>query len=504
MKRDFFYLVLGGFVGGIFFRSFFDFGKSFSIFFFLISFVLGIFYHIQNKRKKKQFQLFLFAGVLFFSVGLGMIRFDFVGINKDNLILEDFVGQKIKAKVLVVDEPNNKEFNTQLTVKLEKINFLNDDLTKNNQEKMVITVQHYPRFKYGDELEIFGKLQKPKNFNSDDNRVFDYISYLAKDGIYYQMFYPDVDFISSGNGNFIKEFLFNLKKSFISQIKKVIPEPQSSLLGGLVVGAKESLGKKLQDDFRKVGLIHIVVLSGYNLTIVADFIMAIFSFLPSLFSIFLGAIGIILFALMTGASATIVRASVMALLVMIARVTGRTSQMTRVLFLAGFLMLFYNPNILVFDPSFQLSFMATFGLIVLSPKIEKYFYFIPRKFELRESLVAVISTQIFVLPLILYMMGDFSVVAILVNLLVLIFIPMTMLFGFLTGVIGFVSFFLSMPFAYLTYLLLSYELKVVEIFASLPFSSFHISFFPAWLMFSVYIFYAILFFIFSPTSEPAT
>ena len=199
---------------------------------------------------------------------------------------------------------------------------------------------------------------------------------------------------------------------------------------------------------------------------------------------------------MTGASATIVRASIMALLVMLARVTGRTNQIIRTLFLAGFFMLIHNPNILVFDPSFQLSFMATFGLIVLSPKIEKYFLFIPEKFDLRGSLVAVISTQIFVLPLILYMMGDFSIVAIPVNLLVLMFIPITMLFGFLTGVLGFINFFLAMPFAFLTYFLLDYELRIVEFFASFPFASLHISYFPAILMFFIYFLYFVLLFYF--------
>jgi len=358
---------------------------------------------------------------------------------------------------------------------------------------VIITVNHYPQFSYGDEINITGILQKPKNFNTDDDggMEFDYVSYLAKDGIYYQMLNPTVTFISDGNGNFIKEKLFALKNSFIQQVRKLVPEPHSALLGGLVVGAKESLGKGLQEDFRKVGLIHIVVLSGYNLTIVADSIMKILVFLPSSFAMIFGALGIILFTLMTGASATIVRASIMALLVMLARLTGRTNQVTRTLFLAGFLMLLHNPKILVFDPSFQLSFMATLGLIILSPKIEKYFHFLPTKFQLRELAVATISTQIFVLPLILYMMGDFSIIAIVVNLLVLMFIPITMLFGFFTGVLAFLSTAVALPFAYISYFLLSYELKVVDIFSSLPFASIHIPYFPFWLMVFVYASYFI-------------
>ncbi|MBU1557581.1 ComEC family competence protein [Patescibacteria group bacterium] len=487
MQKDFFYVVLGGFAGGIFFRSFFDFGVSFSWLFIFLGIILFFFYLLKIKKRENHeravsLEKILFLVILLMSVGLGMMRFDAVGLDKDNLALDKLVGEKVKMKAIVVDEPDVRENNTRLIIKFSDLGLENTPLN----EKAIITTGHYPKFKYGDEINIFGELKKPKNFVSDDNREFDYISYLAKDRIYYQMFYPEVNYLSSGNGNFIKEKLFEVKTAFLFQIKKIIPEPHSSLLGGLVVGAKESLGKELQEDFRKTGLIHIVVLSGYNLTIVAEFMMGLFSFLPIVFSTLLGAVSIILFAIMTGASATIVRASVMALLVMLAHSTGRVNQMTRTLFLAGFLMLLHNPNILIFDPSFQLSFMATFGLIVLSPRVKKYFEFIPEKFNLRESLVAVISTQIFVLPLILYMMGDFSVVSIPVNLLVLMFIPLTMLLGFLTGIFGFISSFLAIPFAYATYGLLTYELKIVDIFASLPFSSFHISYFPAWLMVSIY------------------
>lgn len=468
MQKDLFYVILVGFVGGIFFRSFFDLGWSFSLFFILIGLVIFLYQYFQKN--------ILTIGILLFFIGIGMLRLDIASF-ENNSILNNSIDKKISMTALVVDEPDVREDNTRIVIRFDDID---------SKDKTILTINHFPEFQYGDRIKVIGILQKPKNFSSEGEREFDYVSYLKKDNIKYQMFYPRVEYISTGNGNFIKEKLFVIKNTFLKNVKKVIPEPHASLLGGLVVGAKESLGKELQEDFRKVGLIHIIVLSGYNLTIVADSIMKFFSFLSIRFATLFGAVGIILFAIMTGASATIVRASVMALLVMLARSTGRISDMTRILFLAGFFMLMHNPNILVFDPSFQLSFMATFGLITLSSKLEKYFYFLPTKFQLRETMTTTIATQIFVLPLLLYMMGDFSIVAILVNLLVLVFIPMTMLFGFLTGIIGFVSLIVSLPFAYLTYGLLVYELKIVDIFASLPFASFHIPYFPFWLMLVIY------------------
>jgi competence protein ComEC len=290
--------------------------------------------------------------------------------------------------------------------------------------------------------------------------------------------------------------LFDLKHAFTKSVGALIPEPHASLLGGLVVGAKQSLGKNLLDDFRRAGVIHIVVLSGYNITIVAEAVMNFFYFLPRYLGQTFGAIGIILFAIMTGGSATVVRASIMALLVILARASGRKYDITRALLLAGFLMVLQNPKILVFDSSFQLSFMSTLALVYVSPILKKYFMFVTEKFGLRSVVVATLSTQIFVLPMLLYKMGELSIVALPVNLLVLSAIPATMFFGFLSGVIGFISSILAFPVAFVTYVLLDYELKVVEFFSHLPFASVAVSSFPFWVAVSCYAIYFVLYFIF--------
>jgi competence protein ComEC len=157
---------------------------------------------------------------------------------------------------------------------------------------------------------------------------------------------------------------------------------------------------------------------------------------------------------------------------------------------AGVSMVLYNPKILRFDASFQLSFLATLALIYVSPRIERKLKFVPKKFGLREISSATISTQIFVLPFLLYKMGLFSIVALPVNLLVLIFVPLTMLFGFLSGGIGFVSNFLAIPFGWIAYAFSAYELWIVNIFSKLPFAAFNISI-PFWLMLLIYAAYAV-------------
>lgn len=490
MKHSFFYFSILSFVAGTIFCSVLDWGLYFGLFWiFLSSIIYGLILILRPiPSQKKSFLIFSLV-ILFF--GLGFLRCSFSNQSQFQGVqsLKSLVEQEVTFIGVVTDEADERENNTKLTVEIKTTN--QPEGLDLQAMKILLTVPSYPQFVYGDEILFSGTLQRPENFLTEGGREFDYVRYLGKDKIFYQMFYPQVELISSGQGNFLKEKLFLFKRNFLQEIKRTIPEPEVSLLGGLLVGAKQSLGEQLQDDFRKVGLIHIVVLSGYNVTIIAEFILGVFSFLPRLVGTGLGALSIILFAIMVGGSATIVRASLMALLVIFAKVTGRISETTRALFLVGFLMVLHNPQIVVFDPSFQLSFTATLGLIFLSPKLNQFFKFIPTKFYLRETISATLSTQIFVLPLLLYMMGELSLVAVVVNLLVLMLIPLTMLLGFLTGVFSFIFTWLSLPFSYLTYFLLAYELKVVEFFAALPFASFKIGFFPLWLMFFTYGIYLI-------------
>ncbi len=362
----------------------------------------------------------------------------------------------------------------------------------------MVTADLYPKFQYGDRLLISGLLSKPKNFADAGGKIFDYQGYLAKEGIYYQISRPKVTLMGSGHGNFVVAKLFALKHAFLKNIGNLIPEPHASLLGGLVVGAKRSLGKNLLEDFRHAGVIHVVVLSGYNITIVAEAIMNFFGFLPSNAGRIFGALGIILFAIMTGGSATVVRASIMALLVILAKAVSRRYDIIRALLFAGFLMALQNPKILVFDSSFQLSFMSTLALIFVSPLLEKHFSFITEKFGLRSVVVATLSTQIFVLPMLLYKMGELSLVALPVNLLILFAIPSTMFFGFLAGVVGFISGALAFPWAFMATALLSYELWLVEFFSHLPFSFVAVNSFPLWLALLCYLFYLVIYLRFRP------
>ena len=399
-----------------------------------------------------------------------------------DFILESSLGREAEITGIIVLEPSKRENSTQIVLKIE-----------DSYERILITTERVGIFQYGDLISAKGLVREPENFTTDNNREFDYINYLSKDKIFYRMVYPTIEILDSGQGNIFREKLFALKRVLISKMNKVIPSPESEYLGGLIFGVKESLGKELEEDFRRTGLIHVVVLSGYNVTIVANSIQKVFAFLPHYMGLSLGVISIIGFALMTGGSATIVRASIMAILAIIGGATGRTYAITRALFLAGILMIIHNPKILIFDPSFQLSFLATLGLIHLSPILAQKLTFLPEKYQIRELAASTLATQIFVLPLLLNMIGEMSLIAPITNLLVLPAVPATMFFGFLTSLVGVVSTFLSTIPGFISFALLTYQIKIVEFFGNLPFVTFQIETFPFWLMLLVYILYFYLY-----------
>lgn len=350
----------------------------------------------------------------------------------------------------------------------------------------------YPRFSYNDTITFSGKISKPFNFKSETGRAFDYVGYLAKDDVFYEIKSAVVTSVPADEPKKlsyggISGILFYMKRRFVSHLEHILGEPHAALAAGLVVGEKSALGKDLLNDFRIVGLIHIVVLSGFNITIVGDAMRKLLSFVPRVWGIVVGGIGIALFGVMVGGGATVVRSCFMAGIALSADLIRRDYQVTRALIFAGLLMLIQNPMILLHDPSFQLSFLATLGLILLATPIEKRLTKIPEKFGMRGIVAATIATQIFVSPYILYMMGSISIIGMVVNILVLPVIPITMLIVFLTGAAGFISLDISQIFGWIAHLLLTYELHMVEWFARIPFASVTLPMFSGWWVVGFYV-----------------
>jgi competence protein ComEC len=193
----------------------------------------------------------------------------------------------------------------------------------------------------------------------------------------------------------------------------------------------------------------------------------------------------------------------MAIIALSAELLRKDYNVARALFIAALLMLVENPLILFYDPSFQLSFLATLGLIMLSSPFEKRLGFITEKFGIRSLVASTIATQVFVSPLIFYMMGDLSLVGIFVNIVVLPFIPLTMLLVSLAGLLGFISNFLSQISGWGAHILLSYELFMVRNASALPFAVMSLPAFSLRILGGIYAIYGAIF-LFARSREKVT
>jgi competence protein ComEC len=391
---------------------------------------------------------------------LGILRLDLATVFAPVSVLESSVGQLVELKGVVVREPDVREKSTQLTVKV-------------GQELILVSVDRYASVSYGDEVKVRGKLAQPTAFETDFGRTFNYPGYLQARGVSYTMSFASLSITATNRGNQILSWLYANKQHFTKVLQANIPEPYVGLSEGLLLGIKQALGADLENAFRRTGIIHVVVLSGYNVMLVVAFVMYILSvFLSVRWRSVVGVIAVISFALLVGLSATVVRASIMAVLVLIAEALGRGYLVMRGLFLAGVVMLIINPYLLVYDVGFQLSFVATLGLILVAPQFETLLVRVPTTIGVRGFLLATIATQIAVAPLLLYQMGQFSLVAVIVNVLVLPAVPFAMLFTFITGLLAMVYVPLAVPFAYIAYLLLMYIISIATWFSSLSWAAF--------------------------------
>lgn len=415
--------------------------------------------------------------LIFILLIIGLIRFFYIIPGKPEY--DGVVGEEVSFEGVVVDMPDIRIFNQRIVVR-----------PTNQKSNILVVVPKEIDISYGDKVIARGVLESPLNFITKVGKEFNYKRYLANQNIYFIINEAEIEIISHNNGSWIKSKLFWLRGKFMENISKVIFSPEKDLASGLLLGTRGGFDTEMKNEFITTGTIHIVALSGYNISIVSENVMKFFGLFFSQFvSIILGIFVIILFIVMTGGAETSIRAGIMGSIMLFGRITGRTYDAGRALVIAALLMISYDLRV-VTDISFQLSFLATMGILFITPKVIGWFRLFPVRFKIRENIAMTMSATISVLPILLYSTGIFSFVSIPANILILPFIPATMLFSFLAGAVGFISPFLSILFAFISQLLLSYMLSVVHFFASLPFASINIKSFPLILTLTIYAFLA--------------
>lgn len=465
-------------MGGVFIRSFLA-PDWFSVI--LVLFVGGALICAGKIIQREKLSPILVLGLACIAVSLGMARLHLEETHVSPL--SSYEGRDTELIGKVLREPEERESTMHFYIKPILEGDTADEYVLVTTEKFGALSQN---IQYGDIIRASDTVKQPETFESDGGRMFDYPGYLKTKGVRYTMQFAEVSLHERGAPTLLSK-IYSGKSQFIETLEHHLPMPHAGLGEGILLGVRRALGSDLEQNFRETGIIHIVVLSGYNVMIVVETMMLVLAyfFLPRMRMV-IGLAAIALFVILVGPSATVVRASIMAGLLLVARATGRIYAILRALILAGIAMLLVNPYLLVHDPGFQLSFLATLALIMLAPFLERKLSILPERLGIRKIITATLVTQFLVLPLLLYHTGLLSLVSVLVNVLVLPTIPIAMLLTFMTGTLGMLLPFAGQFLGFLSYLVLGYIIGISEFFGSLPLSSVLISKFPAWVMFLAY------------------
>lgn len=421
------------FILGVSIGSLFDIGRSWlagSFVALLVFVVLAVLFWSQMSGR--------FICLCLFLCAFGLWRF-----GSANLPVSQQLGRVLVFDGEVVSEPVMKSAETEYLV-----------FSRVLVGKIILELPSYPSYAYGDRLNLSCYLSAPKNSLSSD---FEYDKYLATRGVWSVCEKPSVNF--AGRHRTILGAIFDFKKIITDRVSLLWAEPESSLIGGLLYGDRAGLSKELTDNFNRVGLSHIIAVSGYNISIICSVLMSLLIFigLYRRSAFWVAVAGIIMFVIFAGASSSAVRAGIMGGVVLLGQYLGRPSRAVGALVFAGTIMIFADPFILFWDAGFQLSVAATAGIL-----------FLAKNGGVMCTTLSAISAT---LPLILYNFGRLSIVALPVNILVLWSVPYLMLFGFLSIVTSYIFWPLGLILAWVTGFGLKYIIYIAEYIGSQPWSS---------------------------------
>lgn len=330
-------------------------------------------------------------------------------------------------------------------------------------------------YEYGDVLKIKGRLEKPigqKNFGE-----FDYELYLAREKIFTYINIwqeKDIQKIGEDDSNFLVSFSLSARDKIKEITKQTLPPPYNYLLVGMLLGEKSFIPSHLKEIFAEAGIMHILAVSGLHVGIIAMALLALLSMLklPNKFKLFTLILILITYASITGFRPSVLRATIMFILLIGGKLINRSRNLNISLFFAGFLILLLNPLIL-YDAGFLLSFIVTFFIINLSPILQRLFSKIV--VWIKNPLAVSTAAWVGIFPLSAYFFSKVSIISIISNIFIIPLTGIAVILGFITFFIGFVSISLAGLFANLNYLVLNLITLIAKSFSSLPFAFIYVA-----------------------------
>ncbi len=450
-----------GFICGVGILSFYS--VSVSAFLFVIGILsIGIIVVFYDRQEVWCFVFF----ILMISIGALIMNYFLQRIE----YVENNVGKIVEGEAKVVDEVVQKGWNSQVVLEYY------DGVT------VLIKDEKYTELVWGSVVQLQCETSLPEKYND-----FDYQKYLFMNGVDYTCSNFEYNIVGFEESILSKLALFRMQMENI--VNNIIPAPQSALANGLLFGGDDRLSDEMQNIFAKTGMTHIVAVSGYNVSVIVAVVMGfvIFVGVNRRYAVIFAIGSVLFFVALIGFPSSGVRAAIMGILVLVAASYGRVSHAYGAIFFTGAVMIAINPLLLRYDVGFQLSFLATLGIIAVYPVLERYFVSKNAAFGVVDILVLTISAQIFVLPIIVYHFHTISLVSLLANVLVLPIIPITMLLVFLMLVVSFIFYPIALLFGWASFFLLSYEIFVIESLAKISWGSIYVE--------NVYVWWGVLYYV---------
>lgn len=382
----------------------------------------------------------------------------------------------ITLRGIVVAEPDVRDTRIDLRVEVQRIRPLEGPMAVTSG-LVLVQIPLTTKVQYGDEVVADGVLRIPGEFDT-----FSYRDFLSRSGVYSLMQDASLRVLSGGNGDPLYATLLELKGRARQSITAALPEPNASLLVGILLGDSRGLAPAVSDAFNATGASHIIAISGFNMAILSGVVMGLlnrFGVRPRP-AAFIGILTLAIYTLFVGASASVVRAAIMSSMLVFAGLIRRKTYVPTSLAFVTLILSVFNPFIL-WDVGFQLSLFATLGLSLFATPLQQRFdnlltRLLPQRTAatigdfLSEPLIVSLAAQITTLPLILLYFGRLSLVSLAVNLLVIPVQAALMILGLVATLMAYVAPAVAQLFYWFDMLFLSWTLSIVRLFARLPYA----------------------------------
>jgi competence protein ComEC len=453
----------------------------------LVPFAFVLFF--RNSRKT-----LIIAGLCLLALLGGGLRFPSSLPPVDEHLLS-FYNDKGTAEIqgMVAEEPDVRDTYCLLTVSASGI--VVNGQGKDVSGTALIRVSRYPAYHYGDVLQVTGELETPSQ--SED---FDYKTYLAHQGIYSVIYYPMVELLDRGQGVPPLQWIHSLRQRLAASLARVLPEPQGSLAQAILLGLRGNVPDSLSQAFSRTGTAHLLAISGLHMSIIIAIFLSLSIMLfgrrrSTYIWLTLGLTW--LYALLAGMHPPIIRAAIMGSLFIIAAYLGRQGSAIIALAFAAAVMVGIQPGLL-WSISFQLSFLAMAGLVLLYPYLQTWGRSgVARVFGDRQTLAAAgnMIADVFaaslaaiaaVAPLIAYNFGIVSLVGLPATFFALPALPFIIITSALVAIAGLVASVAAQILGWLAWLFLSYLVLLVRGFDALHYSSLNVGNISFWYVLGYY------------------